>query len=387
MKRIAEIDRLRGLCIVSMLLGHLAKDTMLSKVVHLPLWVDGAMGFVMASGVVVGIVRHRSLTSGRSLAQVTAQTWRRAAQLWLIFVVVVVVSVGLRDVTGRGTMTPTAQQFGGWARLIVDTLTLQQSLRYIDLLTVYVFALLMAPLMFGLLLRRNGALLVGLVAGGFYVLDLIVPLSAFRLENSAVIDGQVRIAQVVVATRWFSLFAVGLIMGWHWPTVDRWLRRRFVTVGLVASTVVLTVVARVTDERGMVPPSWIIDKVTLAPGTFVFAVIAVLALLRLLQTRTPSLDRPISADGPAASIRSGFGSAVGAIEVLGRFSLSAYVIHLVVIQLADLTVGMPTGSGLGLLLVVVSLLAAFGWAWLRNRPMINLPAVVSTSGRSTARSQ
>ena len=56
--RISGLDRVRGLCVVSMVIGHFTGGSVLSKAIHVPLWVDGAMGFVLVSGIVLGIVRR-----------------------------------------------------------------------------------------------------------------------------------------------------------------------------------------------------------------------------------------------------------------------------------------------------------------------------------------
>src|SRR4051812_42249003 len=55
------IDMLRGLCIVSMTTAHLAAGSWPWQVFHVAVLVDGAVGFVLLSGIVLGITQHRNV--------------------------------------------------------------------------------------------------------------------------------------------------------------------------------------------------------------------------------------------------------------------------------------------------------------------------------------
>ena len=62
------IDVLRGLCIISMTTAHLAAGSWPWRIFHLGTFVDGAVGFVFLSGVVLGITQRRAIERAGLLA-------------------------------------------------------------------------------------------------------------------------------------------------------------------------------------------------------------------------------------------------------------------------------------------------------------------------------
>ena len=55
------IDLLRGLCIVSMTTAHLAAGSWPWRVFHIGTFIDGAVGFVFLSGLVLGITQSGTI--------------------------------------------------------------------------------------------------------------------------------------------------------------------------------------------------------------------------------------------------------------------------------------------------------------------------------------
>ena len=164
-------------------------------------------------------------------------------------------SVVLREVSGRGLITPDFAAMGGWVDAIVDGVTLQHSIRYVDLLTVYIYLLAVAPLMIWMLTRRHGGWMVAAFSLVVYLVDVVVPLEPFRLHTVRQIEGGQVTELVLVAPRWLLLFNAGLIMGWHWPQVDRILRRRPVAMTLVLTAAIVVAIrsrAAVARRRAVV---------------------------------------------------------------------------------------------------------------------------------------
>ena len=62
------IDVLRGLCIVSMTTAHLAAGSWPWQIFHIGTFIDGAVGFVFLSGLVLGITQRRAIERGGLLA-------------------------------------------------------------------------------------------------------------------------------------------------------------------------------------------------------------------------------------------------------------------------------------------------------------------------------
>lgn len=86
------IDLIRGYCIVSMVTGHLAGFLLLAGIFHVFPKFDGASGFVLLGGLVLGMVeRRRVLREG--LAAVPTKSVRRLGLIYGAQVALVVVGV------------------------------------------------------------------------------------------------------------------------------------------------------------------------------------------------------------------------------------------------------------------------------------------------------
>src|SRR4051794_18306348 len=92
--RLAAVDIIRGFCILSMVSSHLTVGSLLSRALHPFPAFDGAPGFVLLSGLVLGIVQHKRFAA-HGLAAVEWKTVRRigvivVAQLSLVLLGLVV---------------------------------------------------------------------------------------------------------------------------------------------------------------------------------------------------------------------------------------------------------------------------------------------------------
>ena len=101
-----RLDVIRGFCIVSMTIGHLVPSSGLDIWTHPFVWVDGATGFVVCSGIVLGVTQSGGGRGTRPLL-------RRAAELHAIHVVLVVAAVAIRSGIGRPSLAPELNTVGG----------------------------------------------------------------------------------------------------------------------------------------------------------------------------------------------------------------------------------------------------------------------------------
>src|SRR3712207_992232 len=80
--RDTSIDVLRGWFVISMTLAHLAAGSVAERLAHVAVWLDGAMGFVTLSGLVLGMVYRRS--RNRTGRVPYAKALRRVRLLYVI---------------------------------------------------------------------------------------------------------------------------------------------------------------------------------------------------------------------------------------------------------------------------------------------------------------
>ena len=244
----------------------------------------------------------------------------------------------------------------------VEVMTLQTSIRYIDVLALYVWFLIAAPLLVVVLVRWGvGAAVV--VAAAVPAVDMALTVDVLRGRVVWLEDGELTDGLMFVAPRWFSLFAVGIVLGWCWPRVWAAASSETGQRVLVGSALGFVAVARL-DAIGVaaVVPPGLIDKVHLGPLLVVNSVVLALALLVMI-------ERLVAASSVGAAVG-------GGLEALGAASLAVYVLHLAVHLGLDLAVGHPFPLGWGWL--GVALFAAAARVWTRRRIAVR-PSGVSWS--------
>lgn len=356
--RDATLDVIRGLCVVSMVIGHLADGSPLYQVTHGQLWVDGATGFVLLAGLVLGVVQRRAASG----ASGTRQLARRARVVWTTQVLLVVLALLLAPWSAVAQpATPTAAGVGGWGSALWQTVTLRLNPVEVDILSLYVVlfgvAVLAVPL-----LRAGRAWLVAVVSLALYVVGLVAPAAA---SLPRYVGGPGSHFDVLA---WQALFVSALAVGWYWndPAVRAWLLRRDVLYGaasVVGTSVVLHllverigVLASVPTLEGVVRATF--DNSVLGPGRIVVAWCVLLVVYRGLRS-----SRAAVAQAPIAAL----------CEPLGRRSLAAYV----VLSIADLVLQVvdpydSTGwSGVQWALVTIGI--AWAYARLRDVGVLRLP--------------
>jgi hypothetical protein len=276
-RRDQRIDVLRGVFIVSMTTGHLAAGQALDRLAHPLVWVDGAAGFVLFSGLVLGMAqRSRVLRSGPA----AGRRWllARARQLYVIHVVTTLGAFVVRAATGHPLVLPSATHLGGAWRTVWGVLLLRIQPSYFNVLPLYVFLLVVAVGMLELVRRGRWPVVL---AG-----------SAALYAASQVRPGVLLLADIHVGPEtwvwgaWQVLFVGGFVLGWHWRyAVVPWLhaRRKVLVRTAVASTALLAAVGHLLSipALGAVPAATAVngafEKYGLRPGVVVYLAVALLA--------------------------------------------------------------------------------------------------------------
>lgn len=205
--RDAALDILRGWFIVMMVMAHVGGLTRASAVAHLPLYLSAGYGFVLLSGVVLGLAGRKRLDAGEGRAAYT-RMWKRAGSLWALHCALTLAVLLVHEYTGRLPDERYVADLGGWPHvaLMIPTLRLQP-LDYMNILPLYVLFLLAAPLVLAAA-RRGWSVAVGTAS---VVLYSVAQFQPEILRVSSPRSGALQFAPAA----WQLLFVVGLLFGYH----------------------------------------------------------------------------------------------------------------------------------------------------------------------------
>ncbi|WP_129339720.1 OpgC domain-containing protein [Cellulomonas endophytica] len=337
--RLAQIDIIRGYCIASMVAGHVAPGSRLSWALHAFPFFDGASGFVMLSGLVLGIVQHKRLERD-GLRSVQVKTARRLGLIYVAQVAITLVALAMVPLARLQHENLPPVEGSGPVEVVARVLGLALAPPVGSVLRLYIVILALAMLAYWLL--RRGLPLV--VLGGslaLYVVGQVAPQWTSFTANDGVTRG-------ASWAGWQLLFMLTLLVGWHWRQWDvpALLRtRRWAWLG---GSVLVIVAAEVLGPR--LPGLY--EKVTLGPGRIVTA-FAVVVLLYVL------LDVVLAAVPLARTL-------LRPVERIGQRSLDSYIIQAVVIVLLLSFVTFSTSGLVGTALALGILGLCWGWAELRR---------------------
>jgi hypothetical protein len=226
-KRDLRLDFMRGLIMIYLVVVHMEYFSLFS----LPAWerlglVSSAEGFVLLSGLVVGLVYgRRAKTEG--LMSAAKKLWQRAFQLYRVnlFVILSIALLGLLpfinvyDITHWWVPGNRAQAYylypadtAPWWEWIWKALTLQIGPHQYQVIGLYVVLLSLAPLAILLLLRGNWFWIL-LVSWLVYIsnLFLVIRLTPTKFELGFPI------------LTWQLLFFNGLVIGFYHKQILNWL--------------------------------------------------------------------------------------------------------------------------------------------------------------------
>ncbi|GAC1543563.1 MAG: hypothetical protein NVS3B12_32090 [Acidimicrobiales bacterium] len=261
------LDAMRGIFILSMTAGHLASGTDVDRWAHPLVWVDGAAGFVLFSGLVLGMQQQRM---GERSGPASGRSWlvRRAGFIFVVHVALTVTALSLRSATGRPAFLPDVDRFGGPLGALVGVVTLRVQPDFCNVLPLYVVLLLVAVGIVELLRRGHPMVCVGL---------------SFALYAAAQVNSHVIfLADLSVGANtwswgaWQALFVGGMVTGWHWSRVRETLHafRRPIVATAVGVTTALVVMSNLVASRAWPgATSWVdalFAKYELRPGVPVY---------------------------------------------------------------------------------------------------------------------
>ena len=284
-RRDASIDIIRGLCIASMVIGHIAPQSVLHKVTHVPLWIDGATGFVLLAGLVLGMVQARVATSRRGLAKLG----RRALLVYTAHVALVTFAIACAPWDRMAPFSPPpAAALGGWRSALWQTLTLRINPINIYMLSLYVVLFAVAGVAV-LLLRRGHPWALAAASAAVYASGFWTPAGWATLPQMRGVESFFDLAA------WQALFVSGLLVGWYWrhERVARAFRSRRVAAGAGLAVVVTCTAAQLVVRVKVLAPWRGVDdlvaaafeKSTMAPGRLLLGWCAFTALYYLLRQR------------------------------------------------------------------------------------------------------
>ncbi|MET0965920.1 MAG: OpgC domain-containing protein [Nakamurella sp.] len=341
------IDVLRGLCIISMTTAHLAAGSWPYAAFHVAVLVDGAVGFVLLSGVVLGITQRRTIDRA-GLAAGQRRLWRRVGVIYAANLALCLVAVAV--VAGDPVRTTEIFHVGALGEpgsVTVSLLTMQLNPHYTSILSLYVVLLLLSAAAVVALAHRAAWIVV---AGSFglYIAGYLWP-AVFTFPLYPGVAGAVNWAT------WQPLFMAGLLTGWYWwgPSIRRVLASRAVLVGCTALVLFTATLGWVLTTGSAAPwksaVALLFTEGKLGPGTIVMALAAVLVGYRVCRRLTAIAWRVLS---PIARI--------------GRHSLDCYLIlSVVVLVLPGIFRYEPAGLvGVGVTFDILVLM--FGWCLLRD---------------------
>lgn len=304
------VDILRGYFILSMASGHVGAG-LVTSLLHIWRWVDGACGFVFLSAFVLGLSQRAKWSRGDG----AAQNWilKRVLQIWAISFVLNFAGLALRVIDPELRFIADVFHRDRLLGAITDVATLQIWVDYFGMLRMYVYFLAFASLAVSLLKRSLDAVVV-LLSASFYLLVQINTLDpSLGWGATPYALGRFSIAA------WQFLFLAGLVAGWRWkeslgPLVLRW-RRAIVAVSALGLVFFLwlahgyKVAALARLHPGDLTP-WF-DKFNLSPLVLLYfaCILGVLPALIGLARRWLVAER-----------------ALRVVAMIGRHSLACYVI-------------------------------------------------------------
>jgi hypothetical protein len=346
------IDAVRGWCVVSMATAHLAMGSTWWSVMHAPGWVDGAVGFVVLSGVVVGITQRRTAVA-QGLAAAHQRTVKRIGLLYGLHIALCAVALAVTAIEpSHAGRLPSAAAEDGWAAAIVSTLTLRVNPPEVSILALYAVMSLMTPLVVLFLASR-----VAIIA---LIVSVLIYAYGWAFPEMTTFPERAGKAGYVNWATWQALFVAALIIGWHWrsPALQKLLRAGWSLAVATAAAVGLGIAGYLDTRQGVFQDTPWAEPVAdsfgdgrLGPGTIMFAFLASFVLYRVAR----------------AAYRADAGRVLCApLALLGRHSLDGYVlIGLVAMVFPAIHIYRPDRAA-GMLLALVVLAAVLAWARLRE---------------------
>lgn len=340
-RRDVAIDVLRGYCIASMVTGHIAAFSVIANALHVFPKFDGASGFVLLSGLVLGVVQSKRIES-HGIARVTITTYRRAALIYLAQIALGVFGTCAALLIGwKHDIFPSDLESMPLVDLITGILTMNIVPPGGDVLRLYVMFLIIAP---GIYL---------LMSKGQWVLCLLLSLALasigyiFPVETSFSLFGG---APSASWASWQLLFVSAIVLGWYWRSsnIKSWIMSRSLMIFLTGAGI--TVVAAAIST--FFPASdWIFNKYTFPPGRILVAYAVMASLYVVVTWSTEKLPRNFYRP----------------LAVVGQRSLDSYIIQSLAVILIVGLLDLPSRSLITQVLAICVIFVCWIWAEIRSR--------------------
>ncbi len=331
-----------------MVASHLAAGSILDKVTHPSVWVDGASGFVLFSGLLIGIVQRSTRERRGTVAGVRKLAKRIGivylGHIWLCLLAFAVVEV----VPSRDDILPSISDQGGASSALLHMLTLQINPYFASILSMYVVLMICTFVSLWLLERNRLGVLLGWVAA-LIVFGTIFP-TWTALPRESGVPGPITLAT------WFGLMTIGVIAGWYWrtPAVQSLIASRTWTIiatGIALSGVSAARVLNAFDSELEVPALHaLFTKDGMGLGRIVVSLCSYFALYRAL---TWLLARPR------------WVKLLSPINLVGKRSLDSYLILSSVVLVLPAIWEWESKSLTGILLALAVLTLCIWWAFIR----------------------
>lgn len=347
--RIVELDAIRAVAVISMLIGHVANYSFTWRVTHFPyvVW-DGAQLFMLVSGTVVGIVQQRNLRR-HGMRWVAGKLAKRALLLYVLQVLLVAFAMFAFFVIDSEWTRQFKPAFAtSLGEALRENLYLAVNPIYVNFLTSYVVILLLAIPAIWLLARGRWVWMLAastaLLLAGWWRPQAFTPPIGPRMD-----------LMFNTATWWF-LFATGLLAGWFWQhwQVGRWLMSRRVTVVTLALWFAMLAVA-ILDAIAPATVAWLLpmfDKNQMAPGRILSSWVFFIILWWIaIEVHRRSWGWRI----------------INPMAVLGSRALDAVVIMTIAAIAIPAFLQVRSESRWAQLLALVTLAVCWAWAYWRNR--------------------
>jgi hypothetical protein len=279
------------------------------------------------------------------MAYVSVKLLKRAGLLYVIQIALVALTMIVYfQFPGQATEQFRPTFAGSLGEALQENLLLGVNPIYVNFLASYVLILILAiPAIW--LLAHGRSLALGVAVGVLYGI-------AFTHPNLFTLPFGPEAADAFNNGTWFLLFAMGLMVGWHWNdwNVATWLADRRVMLASLVIVVALLGVAVVDalrpDELDAVNV-WF-DKNQMAPGRLVSSWVFFVALWTMLRI----------IDGRLWGAR-----VIRPLATLGSHSLDSVVILTLASILIPATLGVGSESRIAEVLSVVVLLVCWSWAY------------------------
>lgn len=361
-RRDTAIDTIRGVCIVLMTVSHLAEGSPADQILHVAPWVDGASGFVLMSGLVLGLVQPGRIGRG-GLRGAEIQLARRALLLYLIHVSTVLLAVAAGALAPGLDRFPHLDDHGGLPGTVAATLLLRVNPADIDILSLYTILLVLAMVATALL-ARGLAWLTVLASVALYAVAARFP-DLFTLPIG---DGHL---SKFNWGAWQLLFLSALVVGWYWK--QRGLREvlasRSAFVLAAGAWFLVTLVGVLFARFGLLPvlqpalSQAYYDKTDQGLARFVLSWVAFVTLYAALTWLLRRWRLRVLAP----------------VERLGKRSLGAFVVLTVITVLVPLAAGREVHGPIAMAVAAGALVLMYGYVVLRYGR--ETPAPVRATGR------